>query len=1266
MKCKVKTNIKAHAALAMTGVDMNMLKTALATPAKILENLKNNNDIVGLENYDELNKDKIAVARALKAIPEFKEHGLILLPGASRVASATNSFMDNLMVSDMEAVSWINSMNIKGINMKSKTPDLIRREGDKLVTDHSIQELNDMLQRVVGDKIGEKRKYVFGTKNGVRISTALKTDINRHKYDLYLNEIARVTDSSLQQDPNRPEDFNDGVRRLKSGPVISHINSRINVLQKAKKDMKGRSMRSPIVEGQIQNEIKELEIQRQAMKKKLDQDNVLIYFDKILEEVRHGLENKENLTLEDASKFNKTLDLINNAATLNDKNRVLTQNDMNDGNFVEAVQARSKDADVLAREVEQLTVSKLQDRVESFAGRDIDTDTLTTINNLENWFTRAAQNVLGLHHIDNPIFQYLNTLIDVANSKAKSIAFSINSNIESLYKKLDAEGFDITNFYQKVNGISNGRMTDVFSAEWWKSKRDILKNPNKRANMTISFDPRILFDLNKKDPDRIAHEKELKDNLGADTYKVYYKEAKTKYKEYNQALRAAKAFKDAEGLRQWELSNSPVKRIENFAKKGKGVNRGNDTYLVTVPRKIAKNGEATGFFDSNFDAIQNNPTALALHKLIKNAHIEQQIALHNYEEKFKPPTFGYVGKNYKELAKEGRIKEAGDLLYEAATKTYGRQSLLSKDTPIDDITGKAQPRLATELRSIPDEIRHRATKILEKNEEYMELKGSTFSTDKQKAAQIREEAYKEASKAVDRDKSDNFLESIALANYATISLIERKKIETEVNVIMNYLQDNLTTSTDQTDGQFKKAKRIAMDALTHYTNTAFYKIADQEAPMILNEEKRKKLKEAKTSQERIDIAEEGVTDRTIGNAMLRVSRFTVLGFSPINAMRNLAQGGFSNLFKAIEGKYFNVEDLIEGYMESLKKSNRDLLIQLDVMGDLGHQFENKNIHETDGTLRKVMNPMTIHTEVEKTNQGAIALAMLKNYMVFDTETGEEVSMLDAIRKSENYQLEDRYASKDFGGKKGVDLQSTFVIRKIRQVAMQAHGDYFSKYNLERNTGGKMFTMFFKYFPEIFMDIWGTRKENYIEGAAREGRFISLHKMLNAQINGTWDDLDEVTLANKRVAIAQAATIMGLFITFAAAAKLSCDEPECKEQHPGIIFGLNFLGSITDDVMSVANPLEPINKIANPIAAQSTVKKFGTFAMDFMTWLVPGGEEGLYKTDTEFNDEGDIKWVESGKKTLPIWGSTFMKGRRMSTELYRDSFLHNFILDSADE
>lgn len=1264
MKCKLKSEILYNAQRADPRNTITDMRVSTLSADQVIANLNNVADSIGSENFEKELEERSLLAKALGRIPSFKEFGLIIPKRANYLYTSVSHFINNVIKNKEQSFDFINTLNLDG-TISNTITNLITKKDGVYKTKYTSKELNHAIKTHLSNRLVSTERYYVSVKNGNVIARqVLADDINEYEYGKYLNTIGTLAEASVSHDVNVEEEYEEGTTFLQQAPIVSHLNQQIRAAESMKRKLKAGKTINPDRVIKLDEVIRNLKDRKEDISTALTEEELKSYIKNLLKDIKYNVSNNVHLSEEVVYTYITTLDLIKNAANFDiTENRILEFAEIQDDDLMRELGKFQTEARGLIVDINNIafdTVVKLAK--ERRIGEDFADSEFREVKNLGTAMSQMLIRIVGIQHIHNPIVQYIHKIIAQAAVKASAISRDTNDAIEKAYKAMQKSFGNNEMFIQRdEDGIPTGRMVDVFTAKYWKESRDFYTDWTERLNRAITLNPVLLFGKDLTAEEKVEAKelkKELLDNLGPYMYEQWIREAKRLWDMYESGVKLMKDSTHTKAeIDRWVMRNSPIHRMQNYQNEDKET-RGSDKYLIVLPKKLDVDGENLGYYDSNYTTIMANEDAANFYKITRETFLKNQTDLENYSNKLKPPTLAYIGQSVIDNIRKKDYAGAAKLMRKNLAQEYSvKEKPTSKKYPVNSITGKYQAHLKYEVHDIPTEIRNRIRVRLATDVEYQTLLEVEGVEADQSRDAIEKKIKKEVASEVDSERSDDLLQSVVMANYATQTFLQKKLIETQVLLAQHVVNNDLIKTIPTKKGQEypKKGQEIMKKAIEHYIDVAFYDKRNLTAPTPLG----------KIDPDNPD--KKVFTSRGIIHGLMTFGRVVVLGWSAKLAMLNLGQQAFSNLMKAAEGTDFGFLDLMQGYKDIAKrgpegKKNRSIVDRLFIAGDLAYTYDKRTIHEQSRFWAN-LHPMTFQSSAEKVNQGATSIAVLHFQKVTNSDTNEVVSLYDAL--DDNGDLHEKYRHAEYGDLSGLDLLSTLTVDKIRPVVMKTAGDYISPLLIEQEEWGKLITMFKKYLPEMLMDRFHAREYDYSLKRETEGRLYGLgaaawQVMKERSFKGV--KADRVRLAAAKAGLAEVTIALMLRAMFLGLAKLSCDTKECREQRPDILFGLNMLGRLADDVFSLTLPISLYNQILSPFAIQGVIKNFGTFYTNFTDYLVPGGDDGRYKRKGRGYEAGDLKFLNDMQRLIPFWRPNVYGIRQFGTKLSYDPTAYAFIND----
>jgi hypothetical protein len=576
-------------------------------------------------------------------------------------------------------------------------------------------------------------------------------------------------------------------------------------------------------------------------------------------------------------------------------------------------------------------------------------------------------------------------------------------------------------------------------------------------------------------------------------------------------------------------------------------------------------------------------------------------------------------------------------------------------TVTDPITGKPIKKVRGDLSGLDSKIKNR----------YEELLASETRVPLTSA--IKLELRAQASEEVFSENKDNLFMALNLMNLSALSLQHKHNVEDLVNMALTYVPNSqVRVGNDYVDSAGNPVAEKYIDnmkeMIEHFLDMSYYSEGKKDTSSTLFKVRSKKERErAKVLQERL--AQPGVTakqqaamENELGSLGKRVTldvlsrklldfiRIKGLGWNIPAAIANLTYGKLTNLYKAVDGRLFNTRELgkAERLMLSENKKFNHVVENYSILGDILFEFKDDNKFEEKKNWFfksiKSLKPYALQTGTEKSNQGSIMIAMMLRQKVKNSDTGEELSMWDAINKEGK--LDDTWVLNNRAGNDAV----VEMVSRIKSQVEEIHGDYSNPLMIKRTLPGQALGMFKMWFFEAVHNRIGAEREDYVRGITTKGRWRTMAQLLKShklQFRKLYKDykngkLSEVDAANMRVNLLEfAAYVLSTALYGLMKAGICGDSKTCQHANASQLFVLNTTKRLSNEISFwVPGPhslKEWYKFITNPTAAANLLNDMYNL-VEVVGVMVDDDQENDYYTKGFY--EGRHKgmvWVE---KQLP--------------------------------
>jgi hypothetical protein len=873
----------------------------------------------------------------------------------------------------------------------------------------------------------------------------------------------------------------------------------------------------------------------------------------------------------------------------------------------------------------------------------------------------------SLNRAGQALAQFIHKIVNEANDLAFKESKTFSRYFAELYDKMKKSGFDERLYLQReevktrkgMRERPTGRLVDKFSQKWFQNRYKFLTHIPSRKAYVIDLNPKLLFETTGKDHD--AYMEELETHLGKIGLKRYVAEAQRKYNEYkdieNEFMQVEFGTTNAtqlnniqlKVLHNWQKRNSPIEyynTIQNTKKTEKKELYGTDAFLVSVPRRFAtvkgKQGN-TGFYDKNFEQVENNPAAYEFYMEALNI-TNSANALFEGHAQFTSNSLAFVEATLlQKLMKHGVSnflrKDLYDEMVSSLSGTTPKSTTLNAD-------GTVEKKLRPGVEAIDTLIKEEFNKL--KRKDYIKRTKEKISPPTEE--ELNEMLLDATDIVLDKmgmSKSDsNIFESLNILNSAALTFKHLSALQATVNLALTYLPESKMHTGDGIIDSNKnevgtKYIQNLQEAVQHFLDTTYYKEPQGDESSVLGrirtKEQReiaKKLKavinnpdasEAEKLQAKNSLKELGnpVTINSIVRNLMNFIRLKALGWNLSASVVNLAFGTITNMYKAIEGRLYNGKEWLMAEKEVLVRFGKfnKVVENYHIIGDILYEFTETNKYQKKENYffktLKSLKPYVLQTNTEKKNQGTVMIAMLLHNKVKNTKTGEEKSFWDAI--NEQGKLSNEW---QFRNKTG-DNALIEVVSMIKSTIQEIHGDYTNNLMLKKTLAGRAVSMFRLWFFEAFHSRFASEKPDYIRGMDTKGRYITalqLAKEFKLNPIALWNayksnQLTEVDKANVRMNLAELATVVFSAILYALIKSSVCgdDDKKCKDANPKVLALMNMYQKLNSDLNFYWSPSGWKSFITNPTSLTSILGDMAkAFNLSYITLF--GDEEDLiYKT-----------------------------------------------------
>ena len=983
-------------------------------------------------------------------------------------------------------------------------------------------------------------------------------------------------------------------------------------------------------------------------------------------------------------------------------------------------------------------VNIINDFVKTNTGIDGNVDVEQVMSSIKD-ISKIESEVLNLSRNDNVLLSAIYNSVKKANyaamDEAKEIVDEVNKLIETIAPLLGSKNEKYEIFRQKFSdGLYTGNLVGKFTPEFEKDVSEFnrilegitdegafIRHTKKRREKVVTFDVRKLFpeySYNYKDKytkEEIEKYKNgLRDLLGENTFNTLMERQKrmidryVEDREHNRLrilskynMKETDSFKTninaTNEFKTWLFQNSPYEIAAEFLEyKAYKVEKkfitplGIQRYLIEVPRKTNDDGKDLGYYDSNFDTIENNQDLLEFYNYITDVFDKLKVYLpQSVQERLQFGGLPEISKTFLELSYDVKGgKEAMSVMWNQL-----KESIRTEDTSdishadIDPTTGKVDKHLSINLMKNNKQFFY--DYLDRKRIEYRQANPSEKSI----PVEIEERWRREAKNELAQKKSYDLGKVVKAYSMMVLAYKHKSRIEDQLKaaeVIINRSQEMELSAKKKplkNEGKeiiFKKEEDsfVNMKASLDYFMDTFYGnprklegITDKEVLTSEENQTKKDIEELLANNEALytrgDIKEDVYKETKdtlqsqlenlggvkvwskVGDDVLKYIQLKVMGWNLFSGFSNVGFGWIANFIEAADGRVFNQSELLHAYkmvLHSIGKNLtfnhvksdtatkiRSLMDKFDVLKDMSNELYNNSIPSqfTKGT--KWLAPYSITQRAEYINQAPLMIALLNR---MKTEDGKSLW--------EQFDKDGKWIGE---GEIPTELLTKFRLR-LDGIIEKTHGDYGSPLKVKEKILGRSLIQFRTWMFEGFAQRFETEKYDPNLDIVRKGRYRTLptyfqklgyiggladlgtNLLRKLAFQGTkFDNLtdgeifNEVDAANMRKVLSEITIYMSL-TTVAIMLKMLSAGLDDKEKYMANYL-INHSSRLRTDILFYFNPIEFRKLLRDPIPAATLIK-------DVTEWVYASGNyvggNDIYKTGVY---AGESRLFRESMQLLPF-------------------------------
>lgn len=774
----------------------------------------------------------------------------------------------------------------------------------------------------------------------------------------------------------------------------------------------------------------------------------------------------------------------------------------------------------------------------------------------------ATSYTLDLSRTGNKLLSGTSKLLANANNRSEIEIREKVESIKNLFESLKKKDKDVKIFWQ-VDGEGNptGNLTNRYTQAWYSARKkesDYLKheiaasNGNETAKRraydkyykwlkdnTESIDIRYFVKSGFVSPQGITKEEyisRLKEQFGEKRAEEIIQQAIEGYEKYQEDLRhIGEADKE-----RWISENSPIVWYNQSDPLAKGEKRvytqKHNRYTITKPKVKYDNGNLTGWYDENYNKIENDIDLMEAYTFVRELMNELMSYIPKHLTRDQDIHAGFLPRIKKELVDGLSSKDFMGAV--ATVKSEFIDSITSQDgldhryLEIDPTTGMPYKNIRMAfLTNLPVDER---SKDLEKvlaafTNVAIDYKWKSRVEDTALLTNrfLNNVAKSEGRRQFTPDELNNmrkmleYSEDVLLYNNSKLEEGKSSKKIFDGNTYMFITDVNREVIDNRYDELIKTKSRDEALATLKKEFPKDIEIVSQKKKYKALENKRDEIEEKfynkeiteeeyneliKPLEEEANALGKNLVFSKIGDKLLRYNQALALGFNPFSAVNNYLFGVTANIMWASGRTDFTPQEMMQalGLMWksslNLKDSKMDKVANLIMKFNILQETVEFKTDSENSTMKKIKeSPFVMLRKGDYAIKGQTFIAMMLNTKIKDT-LGQERSLYEAFDNEGNWNVAEFGENKGWSGDvTNPEEMQDFLDFKNRstQLIKKLHGNFdpksptmYKKYILGRMLGQFRLTWMAEGFASRFE---GRKLDPYLEREI-EGRYVTAYKL----------------------------------------------------------------------------------------------------------------------------------------------------------------------------
>jgi len=790
--------------------------------------------------------------------------------------------------------------------------------------------------------------------------------------------------------------------------------------------------------------------------------------------------------------------------------------------------------------------------------------------------------------LDNILPELQHEIKRIYNNISYDIFYQKDKFNKKTGKLIDKFSDNFYTSYSKMNRNYSDLVDEANSIEDYDKKEQALNTAKKKKRAWL-YQNMVMLNIKKvpeiigENEDSLRYKESLINIIGEEKYKQIIKEQIEKINKYEVAeeqeleklleIHKVNSFDDLplrekNSFELWKITNNPYKGVEDYYNYNGLIHnkkrRYNNLYNnVFIPRKhkaetyfeedgtigFNSTSELTGFYDENFNEIENNPIFFKAYKIFNkiNNDISNNLPL-EMQKKLDNNFLLSMKKSFYEVIFENKKINLDKLVphiwkkFQEAIRTVKEEDLFIDETGKDF---RVNPRnIKNNLGEINEIIK---LKTIEINQDIVDLNldiniNKDYNFDNlPKSLQdklIDLSGFNTSKEFLAYNKSNNVNIKEIIKSYAADTIMQKETLDlpkllrfynTVSNVyasrvkiapdiqVLNEFYKNIKDDNGNIRNKAVEQMRVFIESSVLLSNEKEETKANKEKKFTKEEEDKikeiDKLLEKETNEENIkqlNIIKDNLggyrsKEKIARGLVFPFIRFGGLAYNFGSAITNMSAGQIANFITAAGGQFFTEDSFYSAMNETIhqylpfdtktKKKVKHFVESNDFFKDTTNDSQKASYKTTLSWLKNLL-PYEIIKRVEYHNQVPLGIAIAKDIQVRDINNNVS-NIYDIMNENGDYLEEflngpDKDLIEQFKNFKGEEY-AKFKL-KIDKCIKYTHGNYdeMSTIKAKQHLEGEALMMYKTWMTSFVKTRWGKEYEDLQIGKKLKGRYRSIN------------------------------------------------------------------------------------------------------------------------------------------------------------------------------